>query len=402
MNIAFFKQTRRKKRLTMVFIDKLTMKNKYETYKMVNESYFLNAVDKRLFNTYYRINVKVALWFKRMLALKYQRKRIYDCDFDLSLQQLRPATTVSLFHHDMLYKFSIFDLMKIIKTALFYSDYLFIETQVPRNPYNGKEFTYGNFISMYSFMSLIQMRVPIYFELFRNCSFCKERFIEKNEPYIKMEIIKEYCMNNDDIDQVYGDIIIMLRNYRTNGLIIHPEYPKKLVVETFRTYLYRHFVNFYSYNYTLREKYKVQNERGIQRFILKNPTFGRIMYSNKFCKKIKQSSEKNFRFYNLLSHDIPDFTHFSDLEDFNSRVLEPDTDDEQNIPNHFENVGYEGNQETNGNETDGNETEEDYTEEDVSEDEFDIILRNPGVLRDLDNLVLRELNIINRQQNNES
>ena len=257
---------------------------------------------------------------------------------------------------------------------------------------------------MYSFMSSNQMRVPIYFELFRNCSFCKERFIEKNEPYIKLEIIKEYCMNNDDIDKVYGDIIIMLRNYRTNGLIIHPEYPKKLVVETFRTYLYRHFVNFYSYNYTLREKYKVQNERGIQRVILKNPTFGRIMYSNKFCKKIKQSSEKNFRFYNLLSHDIPDFTNFSDLEEFNLRDSEPNINHE-NEPNYFENVGYEGN-ETEGNETEGNETEGNETEgnetEDVSEDEFDIILRNPGVLQDLDNLVLRELNIINSQQNNES
>ena len=191
MKIDFFNKTHKRK-IQHVLISHLTNKNKYQQFKMVEESYFLNKSDKRNFYVYYRRNIRAYLFLKKMLGKKYEnlQRCKYDNNLDLSLNPLKQTSKISLFHHNKLYSFDIFDLLKIIKNALYFNNDLFPESQYPKNPYNNKEFIIGNFVNMYLYMRSKYMAIPSYFEDFRRSGFCLQKYVVMNEPIIKINCIK--------------------------------------------------------------------------------------------------------------------------------------------------------------------------------------------------------------------
>ena len=315
MKIDFFNKTYKRK-LVHVLISQMTKKNKYQQFKMVEESYFLSESDKRNFFIYYRKNIGIYLLFIKMLSKKYenQQKLKFDNNFDLSLNPLRYRSTISLFHCNKRYDFDIFDLLKMIKNALYYNDNLFIQSQYPKNPYNNEAFTIGNFMNIYFYMRSKNMNIPSYFEDFRRCGFCLDKYIEINEPRIKLNCIKNYCesMTNDEL---YGEIIIMLRSYGLKNAVIHPDFPRDLVVKQFKSYIKNYFVHCYSHHSLLRAKYKIINKKKIKAFFKENPIFGRIIYTRN--NPLVRSSNK-YKYLNYLSEDIPDYNYFEDIENFNN------------------------------------------------------------------------------------
>ena len=147
MKIDFFNSHNKKKKLAHLFVSQLTSKNKYEKFKLIETSYFLNSSDKQLFYRFYQRNIRIYLLFIKLLSKKRETLRCFDYDFDLSLNYLLQSRTIELFHCNMLYKFDIFDLLKIIKNALHYNNDLFIESHYPKNE---QPFLYIS-ISHYSF-----------------------------------------------------------------------------------------------------------------------------------------------------------------------------------------------------------------------------------------------------------
>lgn len=319
MKIDFFNKIYKRK-LVHVLVSNMTKQNKYQQFKMVEESCFLNQSDKQKFYIYYRKNINVYLFFIKILSKKYEKlKRFkFDNNLDMSLNPLCYSSMISLFHHNKLYDFDIFDVLKIIKNALYFNNNLFIETQYPKNPYNNEPFSIGNLINIYLYMRSRGMNIPSYFEFFRHSGFCLEKYIEMNEPTIKLNCIKNYCesMTNNEL---YGEIIIMLRRYEIKNAIIHPEFSREKVVEQFKSYLYKYFVHCYSHHPELRTRYKMKNKKEIKAFFLANPSFGRIIYirNDPLIKEIIKAESK-YKYLNYLSVHIPDYNYFEDIENFNN------------------------------------------------------------------------------------
>lgn len=316
MKIDFFNSLRIKKKIPNVLISKLTNKNKYEQFKIVDESYFLSIQDKTVFDLYYQKNIRIYLLFIKVLSKKYEHlERLkFDNNLDMSLNSLRYSSTIYLFHHNKLYGFDIFDLLKIIKTALYFNNNLFIETQYPKNPYNNEPFTIGIFMNIYFYMRSKDMNIPSYFDDFRRCGFCLEKYIETHEPTIKINCIENFCnsMNNDEL---YGEIIIMLRSYELKNAIIHPEFPRETVVNQFKPYIKNYFIHCYSQHCMLRAKYKIINKTKIKAFFKANPIFGRVIYNR---NDPLMKAETKYKYLNYLSAYIPEYNYFEDIENFNN------------------------------------------------------------------------------------
>ena len=315
MKIDFFNKIYKRK-LVHVLISNMTKQNKYQQFKMVEESCFLSQSDKRNFFIYYRRNINVYLFLIKILSKKYEKlKRLkFDNNLDMSLNTLRYSSMISLFHHNKLYDFDIFDVLKIIKNALYFNNNLFIETQYPKNPYNNEPFSIGNLINIYLYMRSRGMNIPSYFENFRHSGFCLEKYIETNEPAIKLNCIKNYCesMTNNEL---YGEIIIMLRSYELKNAIIHPEFPRETVVNQFKPYIKNYFIHCYSQHCILRAKYKIINKTKIKAFFKANPIFGRVIYNR---NDPLMKAETKYKYLNYLSAYIPEYNYFEDIENFNN------------------------------------------------------------------------------------
>ena len=389
------------KRLTHILISHLTNKNKYKQFKLVDQSFFLNKTDKIAFDICYRKNIRIYLLFIKVLSRRFQRLRQFDCNQDLSLNNLRPSTTISLFHHNMTYNFDIFDLLKIIKNALFYNTDLFLATQYPKNPYNNKEFSFGNLINIYLFMREKGMNIPNYFDLFKKSGFRLRKFIEENEPYITKNIIESYC-SSTSMEDLYGDIIIMLRSYKLKNATIHPRFPKKMIVDKFTTFLYRHYMYLYSHHPILKGKYVRENQIKLVEFFENYPTFGQVLYNfnalNPFIRndmnnvysagghviynlnhpryKNHIDENKKYKHLNLLSPSIPKFSFFDDLEFYNT-VL-PSSRDNHNNSYEYEDdddddeVIYYNGDEEDDEEDDDEDDDENDNEENGDEEEDDV------------------------------
>lgn len=319
MKIDFFNKTHKRK-IQHVLISNLTAKNKYQQFKMVEESYFLNKSDKSNFYIYYRKNIRTYLFFKKMLSKKYEnlQRCKYDNNLDLSLNPLKHISKISLFHHKKLYSFDIFDLLKIIKNALYFNNDLFPESQYPKNPYNNKEFTIGNFINMYLYMRSKYMAIPSYFEDFRRSGFCLHKYVQMNEPIIKINCIKDYC-DSMSMDEMYGEIIVMLRDYNIKNAIIHPAFPREKVVDQFKDNINNYFIHCYSHHPILRLNTKKKNKEAVKSFFHNNPSFGRIIYNrNDPLRKTILEIEAKYKYLNYLSEKIPDYNYFEDIENFNT------------------------------------------------------------------------------------
>jgi hypothetical protein len=314
----------------------------------------------------------------------------------------------------MLYKFDIFDILKIIKNALHYSNGLFIESQYPKNPYNNKEFSLGNLMNIFFYMKGRGMNIPSYFEAFRRCGFQLQKYIEENEPIIKLKCIENYC--NDMTDrQLYGEIIIMLRSYNLKKAVIHPIFPRHYVIHQFKPYMKKYYIQCYGNHPALQIRYKTENKRALQYFFDKNVSFGRIIITRDISSNAAVlEAQYKYKFTNYLSRNIPNYNFFEDIEKYNLReqpdgedsesdddiygtdneLVEPDLVDSERVEPEITNF-LNSNPPSNthirylfDNEED-NQEDNSHDEESDEETDLDILLSDPVVLRDIDNQILQ-------------
>lgn len=396
MKIDFFNSHNKKKKLAHLFVSQLTSKNKYEKFKLIETSYFLNSSDKQLFYRFYQRNIRIYLLFIKLLSKKRETLRCFDYDFDLSLNYLLQSRTIELFHCNMLYKFDIFDLLKIIKNALHYNNDLFIESHYPKNPYNNEEFSLGNLMNIYFYMKEKGMNIPSYFEAFRRCGFEMQKYIEENEPMIKIKCIENYCNDISD-EELYGEIIIMLRSYNLKRAVIHPIFPKEYVIQQFKPYIKKYFIQCYGNHHALQLRYKNENERVLQDFFDKNVSFGRIIIKrNSNAKNAILEAQNKYKYTNYLSQRIPNYNFFEDIEKYN---LRDDSDgefsesDEENytIDNDMPNIDVVNNaMNTFMNYIDSTPPRNTHIRYpcESEDEELDILLSDPVFLRNVDNQIL--------------
>ena len=240
---------------------------------------------------------------------------------------------------------------------------------------------------------------------------------------IKIKCIENYCNDMSD-KELYGEIIIMLRSYNLKRAVIHPIFPKEYVIQQFKPYIKKYFVQCYGNHPTLQLRYKNENKRRLQHFFDKNTSFGRIIIKrNSNAKRTILEAQNKYKYTNYLSQRIPNYNFFEDIEKYNLRDDSDDEisdSDEENytIDNDMPNIDVVNNaintfmnyvdstparnthirypsQDEDTYEHDA----EDYEDEDEDEDEdeeLDILLSDPVFLRSVDNQIMEAY------QNNEN
>ncbi len=306
--------------------------------------------------------------FSRLLHIYKLNKNPYVVTNDLMLNPIEHShkLTFVLIEKNSNFLFNINEILNIIETSISHSPDFFPQPLSPLNPYNNQEFTHATLYNIYFQMKQIGRVIPLLFHCFFLENFNKAKFVEEYEVIIREHSIKKYVFNSPHTI-LYNSVLIMLRdNKYTNNLIIHKNFPKDLLVNIFRPYLFYDYIANFHIEGTLK-KFRFKNILYIKlkKFYEFNPRFGReiiklIKKDNKIIKREFVIDSKHISFYNIVSSNetINGFvTHnltIDDEDDFNEDNSDEDNSDEDD--------------------SDEDESDEDNSDEDDSDEDNDCSL----------------------------
>ena len=347
-------------------------------------------------NTFYKSELKEYIFniftqtqrhyyaFSRLARIYKLKKNPYVVTDDLMMNSLDPndKLTFILIEQKSNFLFNINEIITIIETSIGNSPNFFSEPLRPLNPYNNQEFTLSTLYNIYFQMKQNQRVIPLLFHCFFIENFDKESFSEQHEPIIREYAINKYIFNSPHT-VLYTSVISMLRhNLYTRKLTIHENFPKDLLVDIFRPFLFQDFIA----NYYIKGTSKVYNAKHILHIKLRefyefNPAFGReiIKLTRKHNKIIKReyifntnhksfyditvsSTNQNNEFIFLTTNETPNIIINTTI--FNVLENQEEYNDDDTLINdlHEENSPEDSVDEDNG---------EQYNEEQYDDDEYD-------------------------------
>jgi hypothetical protein len=226
---------------------------------------------------------------------------------DLTLLPLdinHPATFV-LLQNKSRYLFSMNDLINIVETAICNAPNFFTYPLPPKNPYNNQKLNTSTLCNIYFKMKEGVCKFSSIIHLFFLECFIKHKFFINNEPFLREYSIKKYVYTTPS-QTLYNAVIIMLQsNYHTNKLMIHEDFPKDMLVNIFRPYLFYYYVINYSIKGTEKiRKYKNQLHIKLRQFYEYNTLFGRKICIGSRRKKWRSPfkfkfNSEHINFYNI-------------------------------------------------------------------------------------------------------
>jgi hypothetical protein len=249
------------------------------------------------------------------LALLYKHKKmplVVTNDLTpLPLDINHPATFV-LLQNKSRYLFSMNDLINIIETAICNAPNFFANPMAPKNPYNNQKLNTSTLCNIYFKMKEGVCKFSLILHLFFLECFIKRNFYIKNEAFLREYSIRKYVYTSPS-QTLYNSIKLLLStNFYTNKLMIHAEFPKDLLVNIFRPYLFYYYLIHYSIKGAEKiQIYKNQLHIKLRKFYEYNTLFGR-----KFClgirrRKINRRSfsfkfnSDHINFYNVIIDSKP-------------------------------------------------------------------------------------------------
>lgn len=278
--------------------------NEYIIYKLlffkgiINNS-FINDDVKNKFSHIFSLSQKHYYYLNKFCYIYKLKKSniIVDKDLYLNNININNPNTIVIFQNNYRYLFTLKDLINIIETSLCNSQDFFINSFKPKNPYNNTIFNNSTLFYIYLKMknnyNIISLIFHFYFIEFFNI----ENFKLNNETYIYEVIIKKF-INNSYYSNLIEYIFEMLSdNIYTNKLIIHEEFPKKLLVDIFKPYLYYFFIT----NYTIYDSNKINKCKNIlfeklKKFYEYNKFFGRKIIQIKKNDEIETFNSLHIKF----------------------------------------------------------------------------------------------------------
>lgn len=280
---------------------------KFSSLNSILENTFYQKELKELIFDFFQKTQKHYFAFTRLAHIYRLKKNKYVVTNDLMMNPLDPnhKLTFVLVQNKSIFLFNINEIINIIETAIGHAPHFFCEPLSPLNPYNNQEFTISSLYNIYFQMKNIGRVIPLLFHLFFLENFNKNSFLEQYEPNIREYAIKKYVFNSPHTE-LYPSVISMLRNNEyTKKLIIHKEFPKDLLVDIFRPFLFHDYIS----NYYIKHTSKYYNSRQLLHIKLKkfyqfNKEFGRkiIKLTKKNKKVIKKEyilNTKHISFYDI-------------------------------------------------------------------------------------------------------
>jgi hypothetical protein len=272
---------------------------------------------------------------------------------DLSMNRLDPKNknTFILIENKSTYLFNINELTTIIENAIENSPNFFTDPLWPLNPYNNQPFTIATLYNVYFQIKNNGRIMPLTFHCFFLENFNKRSFAEENETLIRKNAIKKYIFNSP-YTVLYHSVISMLKyNIYTRNLIIHKHFPKQLLVDIFRPFLfYDYIANYFIKGTSQMYNFKKILNHKLRKFYEYNNHFGRITI------KLTKTNNKIVKKEHIVNSDHIPFNKIPVSISPNSNNVSLDLlINALNVSN---------NDETHDDETDDDETDDDETDDD--------------------------------------
>ena len=277
---------------------------------IINNIFYTNEHKKTIINIfsnaqkYYYAFSKLARMYK---INKY--KFIVTDDLSMNPIDINGKNTFILIENKIKYLFSLNDLISIIETAISNAPNFFSNPLSPLNPYNNQPFDHATLYNIYFKMKESGRLISVLFHFFFLENFVKSKFSEHYEPYIRENAIKKYVFNSPYTMLYSSTLNMLMSNIYTKNYNIHKDFPKDILVDIFRPFLFYYYI----VNYDIKKTNKIINYSYIlaiklKKFYIYNPAFGRQYIHtttsvNKIIKQEYRFNTKHINFYNINLDD---------------------------------------------------------------------------------------------------
>jgi len=232
------------------------------------------------------------LRFKSIVQFKV--KKHLDNPIDLhfnNLDLMDDKYKITLINNNVKYQFSIFDLIKIINTALSYEYRFFPDPVTIKNPWDNNVFTINNLYNIYFFIKKIDnINMSILFFRFFQSNFCIKHFLDNNQLIIKNFIINNCRNMQDDKKKIYIRNMLNIFNQsitssnNSDRIYVDKLFPDKKLIHIFEDYLKMYLLSKYSYESDIRIKNRINLHKRLKLFKKKQPIFGRKIICHDIIK----------------------------------------------------------------------------------------------------------------------
>jgi hypothetical protein len=149
---------------------------------------------------------------------------VYSANEDLYGAPLVPKQTIELIQDNCIYKFSIHDLVRIIRASLLTIVHGYPCPKAPRNPYTNMEFDFYHLLSIYVFIWSYAPR--LYYDAiisgYFKARFNLETFTENNRKLLSLKCVEAMVAKDVPVtDEIIADIGYILTTYRNPFIYAH-------------------------------------------------------------------------------------------------------------------------------------------------------------------------------------
>lgn len=248
--------------------------------KVLNNMFFSDEHKKKIVQLFSKVQ-KAYRSFNRLAYLWKFKRAPLSIETDLYLNNINKdkANVFILYQNNTKFYFTIPDLVKVINIALYHKwegEFELISSR-PLNPYNKIPLSVTNLFNFYFYIHLnTSIIMPSILHLWFLEHFSLSSFCTRHESLLRRHCIHNYVFTNNS-QSMFNDILQMLEKY--NHLFrwnIHASFPKELLVEIMRPYLYLHYlVEFGDLGNEEYSFYSTKLKIQLLRFYKFNPAFGR-------------------------------------------------------------------------------------------------------------------------------
>ena len=277
------------------------VQHKYQvTFKATLLNVFLSDMLKERIFAIIEKTQRAYFALKRFLQICRFKTTHLKIDTDLCLNPIDHLTAFTIIQNGGKYMFTVRDILNLTMTALTNSHDFFAEPRFPKNPYTNIRFTKTDMYNIY--FRVVASRLitpPLLTECFLN-HFELDNFLIDNEPKLRNHSIRNYVVNSPHTI-LYSEVMYMIRRmfkgkqvverrtkipntgkYKTVrstvlvAIEIHPEFPRDVLVDVMRPYLYLYLL-FHDHIHGTEKKAIASSllKREVQRFLKYNHGFGR-------------------------------------------------------------------------------------------------------------------------------
>jgi hypothetical protein len=321
---------------------------KYQSLNTIlNNIFNSNELKEKIFDIFSKSQKNYLALSRFAYIYRFKRAKIVVSD-DLTLSpiDINKNTTFILLQNNSKYLFRINDLTTIIDNALGNAPNFFAEPLPVKNPWNNLHINNSSLYNIYFKLKESNRIMSTLFHLFFLDNLDKKIFILNHEPYIRESSIKKYVYNTPT-KYIYSSVLKMLKsNHYSKHLSIDKDFPKELLVEIFRPFLYFYYIVNYGISETEKNyKYKIILNLKLRKFYEHNKLFGRKkIITQTFFKKIKNevsfnTSHIKFNEIDISSNSLIDSitTLFlnSDFPRYLPNILESGNESNPRSPSHL-------------------------------------------------------------------